>query len=147
MNDNIFTGLITELKQAREEQETLALQKKELETALQNNPEYIRICETLKEITSKVSNTEITLKSGLISDPEYMPPYKAAWLINSTKVAIDEKQALVWAKENMKVAVIETIDKKLLTDYAKTNPSDAPYATVTESKDARIATDLSKFID
>ena len=89
MNDNIFTGLITELKQAREEQETLALQKKELEIALQNNPEYIRICETLKEITSKVSNTEKTLKSGLTDDLSYTPPFKAAWLINTVKVNID----------------------------------------------------------
>ena len=49
MNDNIFTGLITELKQAREEQEALTLQKKELETALQNNPEYVRIATDLSK--------------------------------------------------------------------------------------------------
>ena len=147
MNDNIFTGLITELKQAREEQEALALQKKELETALQNNPEYIRICETLKEITSKVNDTEKTLKSGLTDDLSYTPPFKAAWLINTTKVNIDEKLALVWAKVNMAAAVSETVDKKMLTDFAKNNPDAATYATVVEGKDVRIATDLSKFID
>jgi hypothetical protein len=47
----------------------------------------------------------------------------------------------------MAAAVSETVDKKMLTDFAKNNPDAATYATVVEGKDVRIATDLSKFID
>lgn len=146
MNDKLFTDLVSELKTAREELEALTTLKKDMENALQSNPEYMRICEGLKESVNKVSNTEKMLKTGLIEDTEYTPPFKAAWLINTTKVNIDDGKALIWAKENMKAAVSEVVDKKMLTDFAKSNPGAAPYAVITESKDARIASDLSKFV-
>ena len=147
MNDNIFKDLVAELKTNRGALEVLTTAKKAMEEALQNNPEYIRICEELKEITAKTTNTEKSLKLGLTDDPSYTPPFKAAWLINTVKVNIDESLALVWAKENMRAAVSEVVDKKMLTDFAKNNPAAATYATIIEGKGVRIATDLSKFID
>ena len=146
MNDELFVGLVKQLNTSRINQETLAARKKELETAFANNPEYVRVCGMLKTMSDQVNNIQKTLKSQLVDAPEYTPPFKAAWLVNSEKVSIDEEKALEWARVNMKAAVSEVVDKKMLTDFAKSNPTSAPYATITEYKDARIASDLSKFI-
>ena len=147
MNNELFIGLVSQLKEEREEQKALIAAKKEMENEFANNPEYARISNELKESINKVGNTEKMLKKGLMDDPEYIPPFKAAWLINSTEVTIDEEKALVWAKVNMAAAVSEVVDKKMLTDFAKSNPNAAPYAVITEGKDVRIASDLGKFAE
>jgi len=143
MNDELFIELVRQLRQAREKQAEFAASKK----AFEENPVYIAICEQLKAASEWVGNAEMALKTQLVADEGYIPPFKAAWLVNATTVSIDEEKALAWAKVNMAAAVSEVVDKKMLTDFAKNNPKSAPYATITEGKDARIASDLGKFTE
>ena len=147
MNDELFIGLVKQLNDARKAQEFFTGAKKDWEQQWMRDPEYLALVENLKSATEQVSTTEKMLKSQLIDAPDYTPPFKAAWLVNSEKVSIDDEKALAWAKVYMAAAVSEVIDKKMLTDFAKKNPAAAPYAVITEGKEARIASDLSKFVD
>lgn len=147
MNDELFIGLVKQLKNARDEQERLAAEKKEWEMTLAREPIYVATCEKLKEANEQVNSTTKMLKTQLINEPTYVPPFKAAWLIDSTEIVIDDEKALAWAKENMRAAVSEIVDKKMLTDFAKKNPGAAPYAVITDGKDARIASDLGKCLE
>lgn len=146
MNDELFIGLVKQLNEARKSQDKASQIVQEHEDWLYKDSGYIKKKKDLAECNEQVQNLEKILKTQLIEDPEYAPPFKAAWLINSTKVSLDEKAALEWAKANMPVAVSEVIDKKMLTDWAKGHREDAPFANVTECKEARIASDLDKFV-
>ena len=96
-------------------------------------------------MSADIEKLEYSLKANLLKNPEFVPPFKAAWLINSTSVKIDEAKALEWARVNMPVAISEVLDLKMVEDWAKKNPEAADFAVITEGKKANIATDLSKF--
>lgn len=63
----------------------------------------------------------------------------------TTSVVIDEVQALAWAKINMPIAVIQTVDKKMLTDYAKKHEPE--WAGIEKKQQILIARDLSACLD
>lgn len=63
---------------------------------------------------------------------------------NSTIITIDQAKALAWAKVNMPVAVIETVEVELLKPLAEMHPE---WAVVTKTKKPMVATDLSKFVE
>jgi len=147
MNNDMYNGLVKELYNARLESEKYNTEFRDYKRQFEESPEYVALKDKANTCAKRVDELEKQLKSGLIADQEYTPPNKAAWLINVTKVDIDQTAAMTWARTNMPVAITEVLDVKLVTKFAKENPGTASYATVTESKDARIATDLSKFVD
>lgn len=63
---------------------------------------------------------------------------------NMTSIKIDQAKALAWAKVNMPVAIVESVDEKLLKSLADRNPE---WATVTVDPKPFVASDLSKFVD
>lgn len=62
---------------------------------------------------------------------------------NMTSIKIDQVKALAWAKVNMPVAIIESVDEKLLKALADKNPE---WATVTVEPKPFVASDLGKFV-
>lgn len=62
-----------------------------------------------------------------------------------TNVQLDEVNALAWAKINMPIAVIQTVDKKMLTDYAKKHEPE--WACVTKKQQILIASDLAPYFE
>ena len=71
-------------------------------------------------------------------------PHPALKVKNMTVVTIDQDKAKTWARENMKVAIREELDLKLVEDYAKKNTVE--WATVEEKKQVTIARDLSEYV-
>lgn len=63
---------------------------------------------------------------------------------NKVVVTIDEKLALEWCRKNMPVAIIESVNEKMVEEYAKKNPTD--WATVETVPQVTIATDLSEWL-
>ena len=147
MNNELFIGLVKQLNDARRDYETKLKAAKELERSLLDNEELRKRKDAATIRGERVSVLEKMLKKQMVDDSEYVPPFKAAWLINKTTVEIDKEQAFTWARKNMPVAISEVLNEKMLTDWAKTHQKDAlPYAKIIEGKEARIAADLSQFL-
>ncbi|MCE5207870.1 MAG: hypothetical protein LLG42_06095 [Chloroflexi bacterium] len=146
MNNELFIGLVKQLNDARRDYETKLKAAKELKRSLLDNEELRKREDAATIRGIRLSVLEKMFKKQMIDDPEYVPPFKAAWLINKTTIEIDKEQAFTWARKNMPVAISEVLNEKMLTDWAKTHQEDAPFAKIIEGKDARIASDLSQFL-
>ena len=145
MDNAEFVKIVKDLKETREIRDAVKDWVKTRKSELLSDPELIEHSELLETVSTEVEKIEYQLKSALVKNPEFIPPFKAAWLVNSTSVKIDEAKALEWARVNMPVAISEVLDLKMVEEWAKKNPKAAEFATITESKKANIASDLSKF--
>lgn len=145
MNNNEFVAMIKDLRELREIRDAAKNLVKTRKAELLSDDELVVNTGLLEKVTADVEKLEFSLKASLVKNPEFVPPFKAAWLINSTSVKIDEAKALEWARVNMPVAIHEVLDIKMVEDWAKKNPEAADFAVITKGKKAEIATDLSKF--
>lgn len=145
MDNAEFVKIVKDLKETREIRDAVKDWVKTRKSELLSDPELIEHSELLETVSTEVEKIEYQLKSALVKNPEFIPPFKAAWLINSTSVKIDEAKALEWARVNMPVAISEVLDLKMVEDWVKKNPKAADFAVITEGKKANIASDLSKF--
>lgn len=145
MDNAEFVKIVKDLKETREIRDAVKDWVKTRKSELLSDPELIEHSELLETVSTEVEKIEYQLKSALVKNPEFIPPFKAAWLINSTSVKIDEAKALEWARVNMPVAISEVLDLKMVEEWAKKNPKAADFAVITEGKKVNIATDLSKF--
>ena len=145
MDNNEFVAMIKDLKELREIRDAAGDLVRARKAELLSDDELVVNTGLLEKVTADIEKLEFSLKTSLLKNPEYIPPFKAAWLINSTSVKIDEAKALEWARVNMPVAISEVLDLKMVEDWEKKNPEAADFAVITEGKKANIATDLSKF--
>lgn len=145
MDNAEFVKIVKDLKETREIRDAVKDWVKTRKSELLSDPELIEHSELLETVSTEVEKIEYQLKSALVKNPEFIPPFKAAWLVNSTSVKIDEVKALEWARVNMPVAINEVLDLKMVEDWVKKNPKAADFAVITEGKKANIASDLSKF--
>ena len=102
-----------------------------------------------KETAKRLTKSEVEAKTALIDYAKLA--YKTGTLDadgpvkmnNSTVIQIDRVKALAWARVNMPIAIIETVDEELLKPHTKNNPD---WAEVIETKKPIVATDLSRFV-
>ena len=145
MDNNEFVAMVKDLKELREIRDAAKDLVRARKAELLSDDELVVNTGLLEKVSADIEKLEYQLKFALVKNPEFVPPFKAAWLINSTSVKIDEAKALEWARVNMPVAISEVLDLKMVADWAKKNPEAADFAVITEGKKANIATDLSKF--
>ncbi len=149
MNNEMFFGLVKELHEARVANESATSLFSQLKKDFETSEPFLSAKENATETGKRVTALQNQLKQGLLEDKKFMPPFKAAWLIETTNIEIDDDKALTWARENMPVAISEVVDMKLLSKFAKDNekkPELVPFATIIKGNDVRIASDLSKFL-
>ena len=145
MDNNEFVAMIKDLRELREIRDAAKGLVRARKAELLSDDELVVNTGLLEKVSADIEKLEYSLKASLLKNPEFVPPFKAAWLINSTSVKIDKAKALEWARVNMPVAISEVLDIKMVEDWAKKNPEAADFAVITEGKKANIATDLSKF--
>ena len=145
MDNNEFVAMIKDLRELREIRDAAKDLVRTRMAELLSDDELVVNTGLLEKVSADIEKLEYSLKANLLKNPEFVPPFKAAWLINSTSVKIDEAKALEWARVNMPVAISEVLDLKMVEDWAKKNPEAADFAVITEGEKANIATDLSKF--
>ena len=145
MDNNEFVAMVKDLKELREIRDAAKDLVRARRAELLSDDELVVNTGLLEKVSADVEKLEYSLKASLLKNPDFVPPFKAAWLINSTSVKIDEAKALEWWRANMPVAISEVLDLKMVEDWAKKNPKAADFAVITEGKKANIATDLSKF--
>ena len=145
MDNNEFVAMIKDLRELREIRDAAKDLVRARKAELLSDDELVVNAGLLEKVSADIEKLEYQLKFALVKNPEFVPPFKAAWLINSTSVKIDEAKALEWARINMPIAISEVLDLKMVEDWAKKNPEAADFAVITEGKKANIAADLSKF--
>lgn len=64
---------------------------------------------------------------------------------NMPEIKIDKVKALAWAKVNMPIAIIESVDEKLLKPIAEKGGQE--WATVKKIPTPYVASDLTKFVE
>jgi hypothetical protein len=149
MHDDRFIELVKALRNARTYRDNLLKEKNILDEKIKETSEYkaySKVADTHKKYADKVLELEQQLRKELEDYPDYEPPVKAAWLVKTTNVILDNEKALAWARKYMPVAIIETLDEKLIKDWVKANPEyGKEIGKIEEKKVAKIAKDLTKF--
>ena len=122
MDNNEFVAMIKDLRELREIRDAAKDLVRARKAELLSDDELVVNTGLLEKVSADVKKLEYSLKASLLKNPEFVPPFKAVWLINSTSVKIDEAKALEWARVNMPVAISEVLDLKMVEDWAKKNP-------------------------
>ena len=122
MDNNEFVAMIKDLRELREIRDAAKDLVRTRKAELLSDDELVVNTGLLEKVSADIKKLEYSLKASLLKNPEFVPPFKAAWLINSTSVKIDEAKALEWARVNMPVAISEVLDLKMVEDWAKKTP-------------------------
>ena len=86
MDNNEFVAMIKDLKELREIRDAAKDLVRARKAELLSDDELVVNTGLLEKVSADVEKLEYQLKSALVKNPEYVPPFKAAWLINSTSV-------------------------------------------------------------
>lgn len=138
--------LLTQLAQARAAEATAGDELKRL----QSTPIYVELstrkktaAELVKTLTTQVRQFYHTILTA--SGKDSLP--KGTNVRDMTRLEYDEEAAIKWAKENMPVAVLTTLDRKPFEDYAKKVADDPkralPFVRIAKEPEITISQDLS----
>ncbi len=102
-------------------------------------PDVVHLKALIKDMTDGANTlTDVIREDGLTQS------HPALKIRNKVVVTINETLALEWCRKNMPVAIIESVNEKMVEEYAKKNPT--YWATVETVPQVTIATDLSEWL-
>ena len=144
---SIITNTLADLARCRRDlaYETAALTRMIQE--FEARPEVLGLRERIKSLKNleAIATTSIKLLGAELHSAGATLP-DGIKTRGTTVVTIDEVKALAWANINMPVAVIHSIDEKMLKDYAKKHPG-VDWAKIDDTDQITIASDLSKYLE
>lgn len=135
----VITSLVESLAISRQTKAKAQEELNKLVAEFSARPDVAQLRDIIKELNTSSDTLTDTIR--LIGLDQQHPALKVR---NKVVITIDEKLALEWCRKNMPVAIIESVNEKMVEEYAKKNPTD--WATVETVPQVTIATDLSEWL-